>query len=135
MAEESKAVSRRWLDEFWSAGNLVIADEIFAPTYVRYDPEGPMIGLDTIRRFVAAIRADIPDLYFTADDVVAEGDRVVVRWTATGTHASVNRRIRFTGMDILRIREEKIIESWPCFDRLAIEQQLSATSRSGQISA
>src|SRR5579885_2030440 len=98
MAEVNKAVARRWLDEFWSAGNLALADEVFAPTYVRHDPEGPMTGPDAIRRFVATIRANFPDLHFTTDDLVTEGDRVVVRWTATGTHAPTNRRITFTGV-------------------------------------
>lgn len=128
MTEENKAVAQRWLDEFFSKGNLAIADEIFASTYMRHDPDGPMTGLDAIRRYVAAIRADFPDLHFTTDDMLADGDRVVVRWTATGTHAPTNRRITFTGVDILRLQEEKIVESWPCFDRLGIQRQLGATS-------
>jgi predicted ester cyclase len=66
---------------------------------------------------------------------VAEGDRVVVRWTATGTHAPTNRRITFPGMDILRIREGRIVESWPCYDRLAIERQLGTPTQPGQIGA
>ena len=125
----NKAVAQQWLDKFWSTGDLAFADEVFAPTYVRHDPAGPMIGLDAIRRYVAAIRADFPDLRFTADDMVAEGDRVVVRWTATGTHTPTNRRITFPGVDILRIQEAKIVESWPCFDRLVIEQQLRAPAQ------
>jgi predicted ester cyclase len=135
MVEENKAVARRWLDEFWSAGNLALAVEIFAPTYVRHDPEGPMIGLDAIRHFVASIRADLPDLQFATDDLIAEGDRVVVRWTAGGTHTATNRRITFTGMDILRIQAQKIVESWPCFDRWAIEQQLSTAAQPGSTGA
>lgn len=127
VAEENKMLARRWLDEFWGAGNFAGADEIFASTYLRHDFDGPMIGTDAIRGYVAAIRVDIPDLHFTADDVVAEGDRVVVRWTATGTHARTSRPITFAGMDILRIRDGKIVESWPCFDRLGIERQLGAS--------
>ena len=130
-AEENKAVARRWLDEFWSTGNLALADEIFAPTYVRHDPDGPMTGPDAIRRYVATIRADLPDLHFVADDMVAEGDRVVMRWTASGTHTPTSRQITFTGVDILRIRDGKIVESWPCFDRLAIGQQLGTIPTSG----
>lgn len=127
MTEANKAVAQRWLDEFWGAGNLAVVNELFAATYVRHDPAGPMTGLDAIRTYVARIRADFPDLHFTADDVLAEADRVVVRWTATGTHAPTKRRVTFTGVDILRIQGEKIVESWPCFDRWAIEQQLRAT--------
>jgi predicted ester cyclase len=128
MSEENRAIAQRWLDEFWSAGNLAVAEEIFAPTYVRHDPEGPMIGLDAIRRYVSTIRADFLDMHYTADDLIAEADRVVVRWTATATHTPTKRRITFSGIDILRIQEEKIVESWPCFDGLAIQKKLSATS-------
>jgi predicted ester cyclase len=123
--------ARRWLDEFWN-GNLALADVILAPAYVRHDPDGPMIGPDAHRRFVAGIRAEFPDLHFTTEDLVAEGDRVVVRWTATGTHVPINRRITFPGMDILCIREGRIVESWPCYDRLAIERQLGAPTQPGQ---
>ena len=128
MIEENKAIAQRWLDEFWSAGNLAIAEEIFAPTYVRHDPQGPMVGLDAIRSYVAAQRADFPDMHFTADDVLTEADRVVIRWTATATHTPTKRFITFSGMDILRIVEQKIVESWPCIDRTAIQRQLSAPS-------
>ena len=132
MAEEIKNAAQYWLDEFWSAGNLAAAAEIFAPTYVRHDPDGPMIGIEAIRGYGARIRSDFPDLHFTADDLIAEGDLVAVRWTATGTHAPTQRRVTFTGMDILRIREGKIVESWPSFDRLGIGQQLSAAAQPGQ---
>jgi predicted SnoaL-like aldol condensation-catalyzing enzyme len=131
VVEENKELARRWLDEFWGRGNLASADEIFAPTYLRHDFDGPMIGRDAIRGYVAAIRSDIPDLQFTAEDVVAEGDRVVVRWTARGMHAPTNRLITFGGMDILRIGDGQIVESWPCFDRLGIAQQTGALSQSG----
>lgn len=98
ITEANKSFARRYLDEFWSTGNLALANEMFVPTYVRHDPEGPMTGLDAIRRFIATIRADFPDLHFTADDMLAEGDRVMVRWTSTGTHAPTNRGIPFAGM-------------------------------------
>jgi predicted ester cyclase len=132
VVEENKVLARRWLDEFWGRGNLASAEEIFAPAYVRHDFDGPMIGPDAIRRYVASIRADLPDLQFTADDMVAEGDRVVVRWTATGTHAPTKRRLTFAGMDILRIVDGKIVESWPCFDRWGIAQQVGAPAQPGQ---
>ena len=131
MTKANKALARQWLDEFWN-GNLALADAILAPGYVRHDPDGPMIGPDAYRRFVAGIRTEFPDLRFTAEDLIAEGDRVVVRWTATGTHTPTNQRITFPGMDILRIRAEKIVESWPCYDRLSIEQQLGAPAQHGQ---
>jgi para-nitrobenzyl esterase len=129
VVEENKAVARRWLDEFWSRGNLASADEIFAPTYHRHDFAGPMRGRDAIRAYVAGIRAEFPDLRFAAEDVVAEGDRVVVRWTARGTHAPTKRVITFGGMDILRLADGQIVESWPCFDRLGIEQQVRAPAQ------
>ena len=132
MLEANKAVARRWLDDFWSAGDLTIVDEIYAPNCVRHDPEGAMVGQDAVRGFVAGIRAEFPDLHFTADDVIAEGDRVVVRYTATGTHAPTGRRITFPGMDILRIQEGKIVESWPGYDNRFIEKQLGATPQPGQ---
>jgi len=119
MIEQNKSVAKRWLDEFWTAGDLAVADELFSVNYVRHDPEGKMIGPDVVRGYV----------HFIAEDMIAEGDRVVVRWTATGTHIPTNRQVTFPGMDILRLLDGKIIESWPCFDRKLIELQLSGKSQ------
>jgi len=86
-SEENKAIARRWSEELWSKGELAIADEIVAPNYVRHDPGDPfeVEGPEGVKRLVGGARALMPDLYITIDDVIAEGDKVVSRYTGTGT--------------------------------------------------
>src|SRR5262245_9853583 len=85
--EQNKAVARRWSEELWGRGNLAVADEIIAADYVRHDPGDPFParGPADVKRIVTMLRAMLPDLRIEVEDVVAEGDRVVSRYTAVAT--------------------------------------------------
>src|SRR5499426_4796399 len=85
--EQNKAMARRWSEELWGNGNLAVADEIVAPDYVRHDPGDPFParGPEDVKRVVKMLRAMLPDLRIELEAMVAEGDFVVNRYTATGT--------------------------------------------------
>src|SRR5262245_49911902 len=85
--ERNKAVARRWTEELWGAGDLAVADEIIAPDYVRHDAGDPFParGPADVKRIVTLLRGMLPDLKLAIEDMVAEGDRVVSRYTATAT--------------------------------------------------
>ncbi len=87
-SEENKALVRRIFEEGWNAGNLDVFDETIAPDYVLHDPSVPedVAGVDGIKGFASAFLRAFPDLHFAVEDQVAEGDKVVTRWTSSATH-------------------------------------------------
>ena len=88
MSEENKALTRRSLEEIWNKGNLAVADELIAPNHVAHDPADPNPGSgpEATKQQASMYRTAFPDLHITIEDHVAEGDQVVTRWTARGTH-------------------------------------------------
>jgi steroid delta-isomerase-like uncharacterized protein len=132
-AEENKAVARREIEELYAQGNLDAAEEIFAPNYVGHDPtSGDIRGIEGAKQFAATYRQAFPDLQPTVEDQVAEGDKVVTRFSARGTHQGetedfgppTGKRMEITGITIERFAEGKIVEDWTNFDALGMMQQL-----------
>ena len=134
-AQENKSVVRREFEEIFSqGGNLDAAQEIYAPDYVGHEPTfGDVHGVEGAKQFAATYRQAFPDLQTTMEDQLAEGDKVVTRFTARGTHQGesedfgppTGNRIEVTGITIERFSEEgKIVEDWTNFDALGLMQQL-----------
>ncbi len=131
--EENKAISRRVGEETSNGGDLDLADELYAPDYVLHDPSLPedLHGPEGLKRYVAMTRAAFPDARVTVEDQVAEGDKVVDRWTARGTHTGefmgippTGRRIEVSGVTISRFAGGKIAEDWYQGDDLGMMRQL-----------
>jgi steroid delta-isomerase-like uncharacterized protein len=131
--EENKAISRRVGEEIFNGGDLDLADELYAPDYVLHDPSLPedLHGPEGLKRYVAMTRAAFPDARVTVEDQVAEGDKVVDRWTARGTHTGefmgippTGRRIEVSGVTISRFAGGKIAEDWYQGDDLGMMRQL-----------
>ena len=134
-AQENKSVVRREFEEIFSqGGNLDAAQEIYAPDYVGHEPTfGDVHGVEGAKQFAATYRQAFPDIQTTMEDQLAEGDKVVTRFTARGTHQGesedfgppTGNRIEVTGITIERFSEEgKIVEDWTNFDALGLMQQL-----------
>ncbi len=87
-AEQNKALVRRFYEEVWNRGDTDVAYEVFADDYVRHDlrPTEALPGPEGQKKIADDVRAAFPDLEFTIDVIVGEGDFVVGRWTASGTH-------------------------------------------------
>ena len=131
--EENKAVSRRVAEEIFNGGNLDLADELYASDYVLHDPSLPedLTGPEGIKRYAAMTLGAFPDIRVAVEDQVAEGDKVVSRWTATGTHTGdlmgippTGRRVEISGVTINRFSGGKIAEDWYQSDDLGMMQQL-----------
>ncbi len=139
-AEENKAIVRRAIEEGWNQGNLAVFDETNAPEYVDHAAipgQGP--GAEGYKQAVQMTRAAFPDLHLTIDDMIAEGDRVVTRWTARGTHQgeyfgipATGKPVEITGINIGRIVNGKVVENWQNSDQLGLMQQLSVIPAPGQ---
>jgi predicted ester cyclase len=135
MAEENKATARRVIEEFLNTGDPDVADEIFAAGYVDHSPSNPgMSGLENIKRSVNDWHTAFPDTGNTVEDVVAERDKVAVRWATRATHQGefmgvlpTGTRIAVTGIGVFRFSGGKIVESWDEYDALGLLRQLGAS--------
>jgi steroid delta-isomerase-like uncharacterized protein len=139
--EENKATARRWYEGVFNAGNMDLINGLFAPNFVDHDPVNPLPGLEGVRQVVTMYRTAFPDLYITVEDWIAEGDKVVTRFMAQGTHQGplmgmppTQRRVTVTGIDILGFENGKITEHWGNRDDLGMMQQLGVIPSPGQAS-
>jgi steroid delta-isomerase-like uncharacterized protein len=127
-------VARRFGEEVWGRGDLRAAEEVLAEDFIEHNPvagQGP--GREGHKRLLKEWRAAFPDLTITVDDLVADGDRVGLRWTAHATHRgeligmpATGRRVTLTGIDDLRIVDGRIAERWGEFNSTEMLQQLGA---------
>jgi steroid delta-isomerase-like uncharacterized protein len=132
--EANKAVARRLFEESLNTGNFAVLDELFAPNYRNYFPGMPdPLDREGWQQVVTMFRIAFPDLHFTVEDIIAEGDTVVLRWTHRGTHQGDFQGIAPTGKSIMgmgivffRLEDGKIVEDRPLFDQLGMLQQLGA---------
>jgi steroid delta-isomerase-like uncharacterized protein len=141
MSEESnKALVRRFYDEVWAKGNLEVADDVFADEYERHDlrPGDPSPGPVGQKEIAAAFRAAFPDLTWDVDFILADGDFVAGRWTATGTHLGpwagvepTGRTMSFSGINVFRFSDGRVVEIWNHRDDLGLMQQLGAPVYAG----
>ena len=136
-AEENKDRARRLLEEAFGQGKTEVLDEALRSDFVCYDPNsetGEIRGADTMKGEIEYFRNAVPDLTYTVEDQVAEGERVVTRWRATGTHEGeffgvpgTGRRIEMSGIQIDRFDESgKMVEEWPEYDLLGAMRQMGA---------
>jgi steroid delta-isomerase-like uncharacterized protein len=130
----NKALARRELEELFShTGNLDTAEEIYAPDLVSHSGGSQDIrGVQAAKHFAASYRKAFPDLLTTVDELLAEGEKVVARWTVRGTHQGeveelgppTGKRIEATGISIYRVEGGKIAEYWAIYDALGMMRQL-----------
>jgi ketosteroid isomerase-like protein len=133
--EANKALARRFHEEIFDQGTLGAADEILTPDFVWYAPPQTtfLVGPEAIKQQATDLRSFIPDFVLTDDDEIAEGDRVVIRWTLTGTAQTEAGGVPviYTGIDIFRIADGRLAELWQNTDDLGLEAQLSAGTALG----
>jgi steroid delta-isomerase-like uncharacterized protein len=142
MSEENKEKMRRFLEEAFGQGKTEVVDELLHSDFVCYDPNsesGEIRGADTIKGEIEYFHSAVPDLTYTVEDQVAEGDKVVSRYTVSGTHQAEffgipgsGKRIEMTGINIDRFDESgKLVEEWPEYDLLGAMRQMGAIPQTG----
>jgi steroid delta-isomerase-like uncharacterized protein len=139
MSEENKAITRRDWEETWNQGNLDLIDELQAVDYVgHFLPPGLPTGREGYRQFVQVFRAAIPDIHITIEDLIAEGDKVVTRFTARGTHQGelmgippTGKAVEVTGISIYRFAKGQIVEDWAEYDQLGMLTQMGVVPPPG----
>ena len=131
--EQNKSIVRRWIEQGWNQGNLAVVNELYAADVVQHDPSSPVpvTSAEALRQYVAAFKSALPDLHFSVDDLLAEGDKVMWCFTSRGTHQgplmgipATGRTATVTGMVLFRLVDNKIAEVWVNFDTLGMLQQM-----------
>ncbi|MFN2524737.1 MAG: ester cyclase [Actinomycetota bacterium] len=133
MSEGNKALVRR----SWELpDNLDILDEVYPPDLVWHDPDRDIKGSEEAKQFISMYKTAFPDLSTTVEDVIAENDKVVTRWTVRGTHQGeieefgppTGRQVEIKGITIHHVEGSKIVEEWNTYDNLSVMQQLGLMS-------
>jgi steroid delta-isomerase-like uncharacterized protein len=144
MSEQNKAIVRRLVEELWNKGNLSLADELFAPTYTHHDASTPDVGRgpEGEKKRVTLYRTAFPDLRLTVEDMIAEGETVVARWSCRGAHrgdlsgiAPTGKQFAISGVTIARFAGGKMVEGWVNWDALSLMQQLGVVPELGKAKA
>jgi steroid delta-isomerase-like uncharacterized protein len=137
--------SRRLLEQSFNTGSFELIDQLVAPEALNHDPALPaqmrdLRGPDALKRVVTMYRAAFPDLRMTVDDVIASGDKVVLRWHSDGTHrgelaglAPTGVHASVSGISIDRWQEGKIVEAWAEWDNMGLARQLGAAPPEGSV--
>jgi steroid delta-isomerase-like uncharacterized protein len=130
--ERNKAVIRRFVEEVQNNKNWAVYDELNDPDFVNLSaPPGAPADREGGKVYLKAFTEAYPDVHYTIDDMIAEGDRVVTKKTFTGTNTgefagmpATGKRVTLQFVDIMRVRDGKIVEHWLCVDQLSWLQQL-----------
>jgi steroid delta-isomerase-like uncharacterized protein len=138
-AEANKSLVRQYYDQVLNNGQFQAMNEFVSPDYKRYlSANAAPLNAEGQTKRVAGLRAAFPDLHFTLDDLIADGDRVAVRGTVRGTHKGVfqgiaptGKQVAVTAVEIVRIENGKLAEHWGGADNLDLLQQLGAVVSAG----
>jgi predicted ester cyclase len=134
--EQNKTIMKRMIEEIWNRGNLRVADELFAPEHT--SPSAPNLppGSESVKMLARMFREAMPDYHMNVDMIVADENQVAARFTQSGTHTGADlmgmkasgKKATWTEIGVLRIQNDKIVESWYEVDMLSMINQLSARS-------
>ena len=129
--EDNKAQVRRGYEEGFHQRNLAVFDELMASDYVWHIASTTLHGREPAKQLISRFLTAFPDGRYTIEDMIAEGDRVVVRQTFRGTHrgdfmgmAPTGKHVTVTEMEIFRIANGQAVENWTSSDDLGLLQQL-----------
>jgi steroid delta-isomerase-like uncharacterized protein len=134
MSEENKNLVRRWFEEVWNNGRISAVAEMFHPSGRAYgfpDPDAVVTSPADFAELCNTFRETFPDIHVSVDDVVAEGDKVAVRWTATMTHTgdglgfpATSKKVNLSGSSFLICGNGQILEGWNHMDLTRMRLQL-----------
>ncbi|RKY59033.1 MAG: hypothetical protein DRP95_05430 [Candidatus Latescibacterota bacterium] len=128
--EVNKSIVSRYAEEVWNQHNLDMLDELMSTDVISHVPiPGTVLtGLEAHKQTIGVYITAFPDLHNTVEDLIAEGDKVAERWTATATHRGgippTGKQVAWTGITIYRFADGKIVENWWAWNKLGLMQQL-----------
>ncbi len=144
MTAENKALIQRFCEVVNTKNFAAVegfVEDFFAVNYVAHENSKPGTSVSHrgIKQYLNRFYAVMPDLHITVEDLVAEGDKVVIRWTMRGTHAGefmgsapTGNSVTVKAIECFRIADGRIVERWSNWDQLALLQQLGVLPLAGE---
>jgi steroid delta-isomerase-like uncharacterized protein len=142
MSVENKTIVRRLYQEVWNERKLEVADKLLSASHALQEPDmsASQVGPKLYKRRVVEMTTGFPDLCFTVEDTIAEGEKVVACWTISGTHKNeymgipaTGRKVSFEGITIHHIKNGKILDSYTRWDALGLMRQLGGIPSQGRM--
>ena len=136
MGTDVKQTARDYFQAVWNEGRLDRLDEFVDPGFIDHESTFPFVarGSEGLRKVLLFFRSAFPDLQWTIEDLLAEGSKVVVRFTVRGTHrgsvlgfAATGKRVSVTGLTITDWQGGRMVEAWTQWDALGLMQQIGLT--------
>jgi predicted ester cyclase len=129
---QNKKIAYLEIDKLWNEGNLDVADQVYAPNQIlHFRGESYPFGPDAAKKVVSTWLKAFPDFKFKIEDMVAEGDKVTIRYVFSGTHqgkfwgiAPTGKKINVSQMNIVRFEKGKMVEAWENYDEYGMKLQL-----------
>jgi predicted ester cyclase len=131
MQQTAGQVVRRWFDEVWNKQRKEAIAELLSPDALLHEGDDVSRGLEGFSQFFDRMQASLSDIRIVIDDEITQGDKVCVRWTCTARHTGnglglppTNQQVHTTGMSIVRVAGNKIVEGWQNWDMLGLLLQI-----------
>jgi len=128
---DNAAIARLTIEDLNSKGKLELVDQHFDASYRGHETVVPELGREELKKNVQMYRTAFPDLVVKIDDIAAAGEKVLVRWTARGTHkgtflgaAPTGKAVKTRGITVYTFRDSKIVEEWTQWDVLGVVRDL-----------
>ena len=142
MSHDPHKVIHRWFDEVWNQGREEVIDELLAPHGVGHGlgaGEGDVHGPAEFKVFWRNFRSLLPDVRIRIEDTVVQGEMVVVRIVAEGTHSDdglgiphTGKPVRVAGIIMVRVTNGQLVEAWNSWDQLGLLQQIGQAPSVGE---
>jgi len=139
MSDKHETTVRHLIEEVWNKGKFETLDTLLTTDVRRQDPLDPTVGIEGYRNVVKKYRTAFPDCRMEIDELLPAGERMVLRWTATGTQrgpleglSPTGRRAKVNGISVLRFSGDRISEEFGQWDALGMMQQLGAITLPGR---
>jgi predicted ester cyclase len=136
MSDQNKALARRWFEEVWNQGRESTIDELFHPLGKAYgfpEPDSVLIGPEGFKTIHRVFHSAFGDIHIPIDDLVAEGDKVAVRWTCTMVHSggglgfpATGKNVAFPGSSFITCSGGQLTDGWNFMDLTKMTQQLES---------
>ena len=142
MSQENESIVRRLIEDGWNRGDLAVVDDCLAPSYTQEGPLETIRGPEGEKAAITKYRKAFPDCNLQIDEMFSAGDRVVVRFTYSGTHrgefeglAPTGRTAQGKGIDVVHMLDGRIVASYSQWDALGLMQQLGVVTLPGKAKA
>lgn len=141
--EEIKRLITTYTDEVWNQHSIEAMDKFYVPDYAHHDVSSPDVRtLNDYKQWAAMLLSGLSNFHVAIDDVIAEPGKAVKRWTASGLHNNTfagippsGKEVRFSGVSVYKLANDRITESWYLYDMLGLLQQLGAVPAAAEAEA